>query len=166
MHHSEPVGVLECCRDLQTQPQDFRLGKAVTRHPIGQRRSGDVLHHQEVHAALRIEVVNGRNVLMIQTGERERFAAQTSLGGIAGESAGPKYFERDVAIEALVVGAKDDTHPTFANFLEDAIVSECLANHGDARMLQRNRLTLTTLDRRAHRRTAVDSPFVNDHSWN
>ena len=36
-------------------------------------------------------------------------------------------FECDIAVEVLIVGAINFPHPTLADLIDDAIVSECLA---------------------------------------
>ncbi len=36
----------------------------------------------------------------------------------------------DIAAQVLIVGAIDLAHPARADLLQDAVVADCLANHG------------------------------------
>jgi hypothetical protein len=38
-------------------------------------------------------------------------------------------FQRDVAVQQLIVRAIDEAHPSFADFGDDAVVADQLANH-------------------------------------
>jgi len=63
------------------------------------------------------------------------FFAEAFARFLAGDSAGRKNFEGDVAIELLIVRAVHDTHATGGKLGDDAIVAERLPDHGTARSL-------------------------------
>ena len=60
---------------------------------------------------------------MIQFRERESFGAESLSRGFVGEEPGRKNLQGDVAVELLVVGAIDFTHPACADFFDNAIMS-------------------------------------------
>ena len=69
------------------------------------------------------------DVRMIERGRRARFALKTLDGNwILGELA-RKELDGDLATESGVLGPVDDTHAALANLLNQAIVSNGLANH-------------------------------------
>ena len=55
------------------------------------------------------KVVNGRDVGVVQGGERVRLAPHLILARTV--FVGPQYFQRDIALEVFVVGAIDLPHP-------------------------------------------------------
>ena len=96
-----------------------------------ERAAGDEFRHQEVGTIFGIEVEDGRHVGMVQAREGQRFAAKPLAGSFVGQHAGGQNFDRDLALEALVVGEIDDAHPAGSNLFADAVVAYGLADHGE-----------------------------------
>src|SRR3954470_24438405 len=62
-------------RKLYAEICDLLFGKAHRTDHLGERLAGDQLHHDEIIAVLRIEVVDCGDVRMIQLGKSERLLA-------------------------------------------------------------------------------------------
>ena len=93
-----------------------------------QRHAIEMFHGNERLAILFADVVDGANVRVIQGRGGLRFALETGQGlGIAGNVLRQKL-ERDEAMKASVLSLVDDTHATAAEFFENAVVGECLAD--------------------------------------
>ncbi len=122
MRRGQPGG------ELPPELQDFLFGNSSNNFfPDG--RTGHVLHHQKIDAVLAVEIVNGADVGVIEPGKGESFLAELAARGIVGESVPGEDFQGDVAFEALIAGAINDAHSALANFLQDTVMTELLANH-------------------------------------
>ena len=96
--------------------------------PFAQRFSWNQFHHQEVHALLRTELENRRNIWMTQFGERQSFFSELLSRNIICQRARRQHFERDITIQLLIVRAIHHAHPARTNLFDDAIVAENGAN--------------------------------------
>lgn len=63
------VRLFERVRNLHGEREHLSLRQLRLRQPVGQRRSGDELHDQEIQAVLRVEIVDGPDVCEIQLGQ-------------------------------------------------------------------------------------------------
>src|SRR5271167_2661183 len=89
-----------------------------------QRHSVQKLHGDEGLSALIINLVNGADVWMIQSGRSLRFALESGqslriLGYFIGQE-----FQGDETMQLHVLGLVDDTHATAAELLDDAVVRD------------------------------------------
>jgi len=73
--------------------------------------SGDVLHHQEVHALLSIEVMNSGDIGVIELGEDQSVSVEVLAGRFVDERTGRKDFDGNLTGEVLVAGAKTSPMP-------------------------------------------------------
>src|SRR5207302_731233 len=117
-------GKLEQSLGLDGMPRDAVL----------QGHAFEVLHHDEGLAIVLIDFVNGADVGMIESGSGARFTLKTLEGlGVGGDVLGKK-FEGDEAAQLDVLGLIDNTHASAAEFLNDAVMGDGLADHGSAEL--------------------------------
>ena len=110
-----------------------RLGHAEApggNHPV-QRAPGDVLHHDEVDAGVRPDVVDGDDARVVQRAGRARFLDEALPAVRIGDLVGGQDLDGDDAIEMGVAGFVDDAHAAFAQLGFDRVAVESLADHQD-----------------------------------
>src|SRR6185437_15963544 len=94
-----------------------------------QRRTVEVLHGDEGVSILLANVVNGADVGMIERRSSFPFTSEAAqrlrvVGHIVRQE-----LQRDKATEIEILGLVHHTHPSAAQFLEDAIMRDGLADH-------------------------------------
>ena len=95
-----------------------------------ERGAVEKFHGDEGAAVVFADVVDGADVGMVQRGGGTRFTLESfERLRIVGEIVGKK-FESDEAAEARVFGFVDDAHSATAEFFDDAVVRNCLADEG------------------------------------
>ena len=67
-------------RKLYSQIDHFLFWQWATGYFCTHRDSGDIFHHQEIHARLRVEVMNRRDVGMVQPGENQGLFVEALAG--------------------------------------------------------------------------------------
>src|SRR5437899_492900 len=85
------------------------------------------LHRNKSLAILLPDVVDRANIRMIQRGCGLRLALETSQGLSVSGNLLRQKLESDETMESGVFGFVDNTHPTTAQLLQDAIVRNGLA---------------------------------------
>ena len=123
MDQSLFVGGFERFGRLPAQPDDLRFRQSSGRQHLRERDARDVLHGQEVHISLGVEVVDRRDVGVIEPGQGYRFLAEARPCLVIGKRSGGKDFDGDVPVQAFVPGPIDDSHSPGADLLDDPIVS-------------------------------------------
>ena len=93
-----------------------------------QRQPVQKFHGDECLPVLLANVMDRADVGMIQGGSRLRFTLEAAeslrvLGNFFGQE-----FQGDEAVQLYVLGFVDDTHPAAAEFFDDAIMGNRLAN--------------------------------------
>jgi hypothetical protein len=116
-------------RELQAEAYHFVRGHRARGQLLIQRISGDVFRDQKVSVIGGIEIMNGRNVGMVQPGERQRFLAESLAGSFVSQGSGWEDFYCNVTFQLLVVRKKDHSHPARADLLHDAVVAEIFPEH-------------------------------------
>ncbi len=129
MHDAALVRLLQRRGNLHSECDHFFLWKRPFPKPIRERFSGDVLHHQKVQAVLRAELIDRFDIRMVQLGQCHGLFAEVSTGCVVTQSARGQNLHGHIAIELLITGAVNYTHPSGGYFFQDAVVAECLANH-------------------------------------
>ena len=95
-----------------------------------ERGAVEKFHGDEGAAVVFADVVDGADVGMVQRGGGTRFTFESfERLRVVGEIVGEK-FESDEAAEARVFGFVDDAHSATAEFFDDAVVRDCLADEG------------------------------------
>jgi hypothetical protein len=92
-------------------------------HPLAadkpiQRRSVNVLHHDDVRVALAADIVNGDDVRMVQRRGALRFREQPSLSPFVVPFVCGKNLQSHRAVEARVAGLVNDAHAAATNFFD------------------------------------------------
>ena len=90
----------------------------------------DELHRDEGLSIGFVDFVYGADVGVIQRRGGLRLAREARLMVFARQSVERREFEGDGALQFCVFGLVDDTHPTFADLLDDAVMGDGLADHG------------------------------------
>jgi hypothetical protein len=95
-----------------------------------ERGAIEKFHGDEGAAVVFADVVDGADVWVIEGGGRAGFAFEAfERLWIVSEIVGKK-FESDEAAEASVFGFVDDAHSSTAEFFDDAVMRDGLANQG------------------------------------
>ena len=124
------VGGVEAVGDLDAPIEEgFDLEQERPAIIVLQSLAVEEFHGDEVAAFVFVDFVDGADVGVIEGGGGARFALETfeSLR-VAGEIFGEK-FQRDETAELGVFGFVDDAHSAAAEFFEDAVMGDGLADH-------------------------------------
>jgi hypothetical protein len=97
--------------------------------PVMQRTAGDELHHHEDFVVGGFDVVDGRDVGMVERGGRLRFLNEALLVIGVANVGGVEEFERDRALESGVNRFVDDAHAAFAELLDNSVVRDRATDH-------------------------------------
>jgi hypothetical protein len=125
------MGYGQCFRQLQPQALDFVLCEGACLENFPQRPALNQLHRQKINATLAIEFMDCRDVGVIEFCEDLSFFAEKFSSSFIADSADRQYFDSDVTIELLIVSAVHFSHSTTTDLLDDSVVAERLANHGE-----------------------------------
>ena len=86
------MGFLERGRDLESERDHFFFRQTFAAEFLRESGAGDEFHDQEIDAVLRIEIVDGGDVGMIQFREGQGFFAKALAGGFVAENAWGQNF--------------------------------------------------------------------------
>ncbi len=120
-------------RDLRSDRQRLHAGDGTPIQLFPQRGPVDHLHRQKVHVLIGVEVVDRRDVGVVQVREGEGFAPEALAGVVALEHPGGQDLERHLALEPRVAGLVDDAHSAFPDLPEDAVMGNLLADQAGHR---------------------------------
>ena len=81
----------------------------------------DELENEDGLPAVLEDVVEPDDVRVLEPGECRRLALEARAELLVVRDPGMQHLERDIALEALVVGAPDDAHATAAELVAQAI---------------------------------------------
>jgi hypothetical protein len=95
------------------------IGTGLARMPATSARW---LHHQEVHTLLRVEIVNGSDVGMVELGESSGLMVEAFAGGFVRQRTRRQNFDGYFAVEVFIAGAINSTHSAGADLVDDAKV--------------------------------------------
>ena len=84
----------------------------------------DVVHHQEVHAAVLVGVEGGDEVGMFQPSGGRDFAPEAQDGRAVAGRRGGQDLQRDDPAELAVAGLEDHAHATGPQLVEDQVVAD------------------------------------------
>jgi hypothetical protein len=137
MDDSVVVRRLQAVGQLDPERAHFRLGQRSVANALLERDAVDVFHDEVIDIARGVEVVDSRDVRMIELREEQSFPAESFPCCFVGEAAGRQHFDRHLAIEMLVAGAVDDTHAAGTDPVEDGVVTNTFADHAYLRFRAR-----------------------------
>src|ERR1700745_3292633 len=105
----------------------------MPRDAMLQGQTFEVFHPDEGLAPLLVDFVNGADIRVIEGRGGPSFSLETFQCLWIGGYVGGQEFEGDGASEFDVFGLIDDAHATAAEFVDDAVVGDGLANHAGSR---------------------------------
>ena len=114
MRRCERAGDLPRVDEQPIDRQPVRADRVIQRRPV------DVLHHDEVDAIRRVDIVDGDDVWMVQARRRLRFLEEAAPV-LAGLEALSQHFDGHLALQADIDGLVDDTHATVTDFAADGV---------------------------------------------
>ena len=123
------VSGIESPGDVNCQFEQLFRGKRPAQNALAQRHPFQQFHHDEILTLLLADLVDGANVRVVERRSGASLALETFQGrGIRAEF-GRKKLQRYVPAEGFVLGLVDNAHSTTAQFLDDAVVRDGLADH-------------------------------------
>src|SRR5207245_4158294 len=105
MHDPLVVRSRQAARELHAEIDDFFWGKRTTRQLRIQRRTWNVFDNQEIDIPVCTEFMDGRDVRMVQAGERQCFLAESFARSVVGEYTGRQDLDGYVTFQLLVARA-------------------------------------------------------------
>ncbi len=138
MEDAGPVGLRQSVSDLDGVLQRLGRAQAPGRNQLVEGLSLDALHHDEVHALLGADVVDGDDVGMVEGTGRPSFLDKALLAAQIGDLVGRQDFDRHRAVEVHIASLVDHPHAALAELRFDPVVVECPADHGKWRALGRS----------------------------
>src|SRR6266581_8509530 len=137
---NDPLGVrgIQCVGNLDSQVQQCFQFYRTRAYAMLQSYSIQKLHGNERLAVLLADVVNRADVRMIQRRSGLRFALKAGEGlRVPGNIVGQEL-ERDEAVQARVFRFVNHAHTAPANFFDNAIVGNGLADHEEWQFYSRS----------------------------
>ena len=118
-----PFGVRrrEAVGQLSTDAQHVGFGDGTACEPLTQRLARDELHDEEVDSSLSREVVDLRDVRMVQLRESQRLLPEAFARALVREKIAPEDLERDVPLEPRVARPVDLPHSARTQRREDFV---------------------------------------------
>ena len=131
MHDALRVSGVERIGQLRAELEHFVERQPAARDAILQRLPVEQLHHHELLAALRADVVEGADVRVIEARDHLRFALEALVRVGVGVGLVGQELDRHLAAEARVFRFVDDAHAAGAEPRQDLVVRNGLADHSD-----------------------------------
>lgn len=128
VHHPVLVQRDESVRKLHPQTSDFLLAEATLADHLIESLAVDEFHDEKIDTSVGVEIVDGRNIRMIELREGERFLLEPPARLLVGEGPRRKDLQGNSALESLVVSAINDAHATGANPFQQPIAAESAAD--------------------------------------
>ena len=130
MHNSAGVSGIERVRNLDPQFQQLFNFEGMALDLVFEGCAVQILHGDECLALLLADVIDGADILMVQSGRRLRFALEAGerlrvSGNFIGEE-----LERYKTVQPCVLGLVHNTHAPTADLLDNPVVRDGLADHG------------------------------------
>jgi hypothetical protein len=106
----------ECARDLRSHIENFAELYRRVPHALAQRLAVNELHGDEVRPVALTNLMDGRNVGMIERSRSFRFLNETAHAVLVCREVGGKNLQRNLAIEFCVLRQIHLAHPARAEF--------------------------------------------------
>ena len=127
----------------RVKAQHFRDGQGTSGNPVFEQHSFQKLHRNEGALLVPADLIDRTDIRMVQGGRRARFPPKSiERLAICRQFVGQK-FKSDKPAQFQILRFVNDTHTATANFLENAVVGNRLANHenkGPRRWLEHGRV--------------------------
>src|SRR3954454_13062671 len=110
MYDAGRVSRGERVSDGNANPKSFVEAHASSRDELIERFASHILHHDEVRAVFRRDLVNRNNVWMVEARSCPGFLHETALLLVIGYLRWRQHFDRDQPIQALVASPEHLAH--------------------------------------------------------
>ena len=130
MDDASRMGFLQRFRHLCRELEGLLQGQWAPRQPVFQAFTFDVLHDDERSALDLVGLVNDADVRVIEGGGGLGFTQEAFTGDRVAQHFLREELYGDVALQRRVLCQKDFTHPSLADFADDPVVGETLAEVG------------------------------------
>jgi hypothetical protein len=104
--------------------RDLALRQRPALHHVVEVAAGNVLHHEHVHLAEGVEVVDGGDVRVIQLRKGERFLPEPPARLLIRDRRAREHLDGNITFEMFVAGAVDHPHSARVYLFDDAVVSQ------------------------------------------
>src|SRR5690348_7858320 len=116
VRRSQPVGKLDCIVERQIQLDSIRGNRLV------ERLTGNELHRNKIGAFKLVDIVDGDDVRMVESGGGPSFLSKAPLALEVDHLCGRQKFECHEAVQTRVAGLPHDPHPTRSYLLDYAVM--------------------------------------------
>src|SRR5215469_4340021 len=123
------MSLLQTFRHLTGDVQKLSSFQRTLLEDLLQRRARHQFHRHKRQVFRLVYLVNRGDAGMVQLRGSSGLLEKALAGLRIGFRVLGKELQRDLTAERQVLGAINSTHPTFAEFSENAIVRDCLADH-------------------------------------
>ena len=106
------------------EPEQLSEFSVLLMNLLAQGYAVNELHGDEVHAVALADLMDGRDVRMIERRRRLRFLNKTPHPVLIGGQVGRKNFQRNFPIEFRVLGQIHLAHPARADLRDDAVMRQ------------------------------------------
>ena len=129
MNDSSGVSRIQCVGDFDGEGEkDFHFQR-TPRDPVLQRHTVQKLHRNEGLVTMFTDFVDRADIGMVERGGGTRLAAKAFQRLWVSRQFIGQEFQSDEAAKLGVFGFVDDTHPTAAQLLNNAVVRDDLVDH-------------------------------------
>ena len=123
------MGGSEALRDLQSVIGSLRHGDRSLCQSLAQGLALQQLGDNVRSAAFEADVVDSQNVGMVQGGGSAGFLLESAQMVRIVAGCRPDQLQGNIAAQPLIARAKNFSHPSCADFFEDPVMPDQLANH-------------------------------------
>ena len=123
------VGCIQSVRDVHCQGQEPFIVDRRAADEMLHGASFQIFHRNESLTVLIPNVINGANVGMVESGCSPRFSLKAGQSLRIAAEFRRQELKSDVALQAHIHRLVDNTHPAAAEFFDDLVVRDVLANH-------------------------------------
>jgi hypothetical protein len=120
---------IEPVRDLDCQIENLVCLERLSLNTVLEGAALQVLHRDEVPAFILVDIIDGADVGMIQSGGCLSLASESLERARVRRHIFRQEFQGDKTAEFGVLGLVDDPHPPAAQLLDDPVVRHRPANH-------------------------------------
>ena len=129
MHHVLLVSFRESLRELRRETERSRDREALPREKRAQLLPRDELHRDEMDSLGFVDLVNGRNVRMVDRRRRLRLLNEPSALAFVRHELGRQDLHRHFAIEPGIEGSIHHSHTAPAELFLDSVMGQGAPDH-------------------------------------
>ena len=122
MYHVRCMCSIKRSRDLLSERKGLAFREGPVPNLLGEREARDQFHYEKVQVLIGAQVVDCRDVWMVQSGQNESFSTESFTCGDVDRPGQRQQLQGDHAVKAKVMGTKHHAHTTLSNALDDSIM--------------------------------------------